>query len=183
MNAGRVEQIGTPREIYDHPASVFVAGFIGQANLWPVSVLSRQGDRCEVDLGGTPVTSGCDHPDVRADGRAVLMVRPERIAVSADRPEGDVAAVPAYVADLVFQGPVVRYDCRLDDGYPAVSHIAARRDQLPLVGDTVWISWTPEASVVLPPARIDAVVPVPDEPVDVVEAQAAALVDLPEPTS
>jgi len=183
MNEGRVEQIGTPREIYDHPASVFVAGFIGQANLWPVSVVARQGDRCEVDLGGTVVTSGCAHPDLRAGDRAVLMVRPERIAVSTDRPEGDVGAVPAFVADLVFQGPVIRYDCRLDDGYPAVSHIAARRDDLPLVGDTVWISWTPEASVVLPPAPSGVTTPIPDGPVDVVEAKAAALVDIPEPTS
>ncbi len=35
MNEGRVEQIGAPTEIYDEPATVFVAGFIGQANLWP----------------------------------------------------------------------------------------------------------------------------------------------------
>ena len=37
MNAGKVEQIGTPTEIYDRPATVFVAGFIGQANLWPAA--------------------------------------------------------------------------------------------------------------------------------------------------
>lgn len=43
MNAGLVEQIGSPREIYDSPASVFVAGFIGQANLWPATVVDRAG--------------------------------------------------------------------------------------------------------------------------------------------
>ena len=42
MNSGKVEQIGTPEEIYDHPASVFVAGFIGSANLWSGTLDSRR---------------------------------------------------------------------------------------------------------------------------------------------
>ena len=48
MNEGRVEQIGAPREIYDEPASVFVAGFIGDANLIQVEVLERSGDEATV---------------------------------------------------------------------------------------------------------------------------------------
>src|SRR3954470_16471047 len=52
MNAGRIEQLGTPEDIYHHPRSVFVAGFIGQANLWPVAVDSREGDTAMVTVGG-----------------------------------------------------------------------------------------------------------------------------------
>src|SRR4051812_32022067 len=84
MNVGHVEQIGTPREIYDHPVSVFVAGFIGQANLWPVSILERHGDRCDVVVGGSNVSSHCDRDDLMQGTGAVLMVRPERVTIGAD---------------------------------------------------------------------------------------------------
>jgi spermidine/putrescine transport system ATP-binding protein len=153
MNVGRVEQIGTPREIYDHPTSVFVAGFIGQANLWPVSILERHADRCDVRVGGSNVSSHCDRDDLTAGSDAVLMVRPERVTVGADAPAGgELASVRATVTDLVFQGPVVRYELRLPDGHRVIAHIPARRDNLPIPGDTVCASWPPEASVLLPPA-------------------------------
>ena len=181
MNVGRVEQIGTPREIYDHPASVFVAGFIGQANLWPVSILQRSSDRCTVALGGGTVVSRCDD-DLTAGQDAVLMVRPERITVDATAADGGVASVQATVTDLVFQGPVVRYELRLQDGHTVIAHIQARRDGLPIPGDTVLASWPPDATVLLPPAP-DGSSSAPDGPVDVVEAEAASLVDVVEPSS
>jgi len=89
--------------------------------------------------------------------------------------------VEATVTDLVFQGPVVRYELRLADGHGVIAHIAARRDGLPIPGDTVWAAWPPEASVLLPPAA-DGSSTSPDGPVDVIEAEAAALIDVPEPT-
>jgi spermidine/putrescine transport system ATP-binding protein len=52
MSEGRVEQIGTPEEIYQHPSSVFVAGFIGMANLLPVTVNGREGERTIATFGG-----------------------------------------------------------------------------------------------------------------------------------
>jgi spermidine/putrescine transport system ATP-binding protein len=182
MNVGRVEQIGTPREIYDQPASVFVAGFIGQANLWPVAVRDRRGNRCQVDLEGSVVVSS-DRGALRVGDDAVLMVRPERVAVSASRPDGEVAAVQATVVDLVFQGPVVRYDCRLADGHTVIAHVAARADRMPVPGDTVWASWPPEASVLLPPAPLNPTGPARNDPVDVVESDAAAYVDFANRTS
>src|SRR6185436_9719142 len=104
MNVGNVEQIGTPREIYDHPTSVFVAGFIGQANLWPVSLVERSADRSTVSLGGGNVTSACDRDDLVAGQDAVLMVRPERIGIDTAQPEAGTPSVQGTVTDLVFQG-------------------------------------------------------------------------------
>jgi spermidine/putrescine transport system ATP-binding protein len=52
MSAGRVEQVGTPEEIYHTPASVFVAGFIGDVNLLPVRVLRTSGGKVEIELAG-----------------------------------------------------------------------------------------------------------------------------------
>ena len=54
------------------------------------------------------------------------------------------------MTELVFQGPVVRYEMRLDDGSTAVAHVPARRDGLPIPGDRVEASWSDDACVLLP---------------------------------
>ena len=163
MNAGNVEQIGTPTEIYDRPASVFVAGFIGQANLWPCRRTGRANrDYVEVDVLGTTLSARPgDSPSgggIEAGGRATLMVRPERVRVSTTAPSAEVAAVPATVADLTFQGPVVRLSLTATDGSPIVAHVGSEQD-LPLLrpGDVVYVSWAPDGALVLPPGDIPTV--------------------------
>ena len=160
MNAGRVEQIGTPTDIYDRPATVFVAGFIGQANLFSAKQTARiDSDHVElVVLGGTL----CARPGdtvIQNGAPATLMVRPERVRVSLDRPAGvdggQVAAVGAKVVDLTFQGPVLRLSLAAADGSPIVAHVGAEQN-LPMLrpGDDVFVSWSPEASLVLPAGDI-----------------------------
>ena len=160
MNAGRVEQIGTPTDIYDRPATVFVAGFIGQANLFSAKQTARiDSDHVELGvLGGTL----CARPGdtvIQNGAPATLMVRPERVRVSLDRPAGvdggQVAAVGAKVVDLTFQGPVLRLSLAAADGSPIVAHVGAEQN-LPMLrpGDDVFVSWSPEASLVLPAGDI-----------------------------
>ena len=160
MNAGNVEQIGTPTEIYDRPSSVFVAGFIGQANLWHGRQTGRANrDYVEVDVLGTTLRARPGDTTIEPGGQATLMVRPERVRVSLERPAGldtgAVAAVSATVTDLVFQGPVVRLSLAGADGSGIVAHIGAEQD-LPLLrpGDQVFVCWSPDASLVLPAADI-----------------------------
>jgi spermidine/putrescine transport system ATP-binding protein len=155
MNAGNVEQIGTPTEIYDRPATVFVASFIGQANLWPGRQQRTDGGHAELSVLGTTLRARAGDTAIEAGGHATLMVRPERIRVSMDAPTGDVAAVPATVADLTFQGPVVRLLLTAPDGSTIVAHVGPEQ-ALPALrpGDTVHASWAPDASLVLPAADI-----------------------------
>jgi len=80
MNQGRVEQIGTPQEIYDRPASIFVADFIGAP---PMSFLAveaplRRGD-CSIKVDGVPVEIPQLFED-RAEGSFALGVRPENVS-------------------------------------------------------------------------------------------------------
>jgi spermidine/putrescine transport system ATP-binding protein len=159
MNAGKVEQIGTPTEIYDRPASVFVAGFIGQANLWPCRRTGRVNrDYVEVDVLGTTLTARPGDIGIETGGRATLMVRPERVRVTATAPAAEVAAVPATVADLTFQGPVLRLSLTATDGSPIVALVGSGQD-LPLLrpGDGVFVSWAPDAALVLPAGDIPTV--------------------------
>ena len=108
MNEGRVEQIGAPRDIYDAPASVFVAGFIGDANLYQVSVVACADDVATVDVAGSRLAVPSVGDAARAGDAATLMVRPERVRVFMDQPQNGNVGLACTVTDLVFQGPVVR---------------------------------------------------------------------------
>ena len=151
MNAGNVEQIGTPTEIYDRPASVLVAGFIGQANLWPGRQTGRANrDYVEVDVLGSTLRARPGDITIEPGGKATVMVRPERVRVSVGQPTGDVSAVAAKVVDLTFQGPVLRLSLEAPDGSPILAHVGTEQD-LPLLrpGDDVFVGWVPDAALVL----------------------------------
>ena len=99
LNAGRIEQIGTPDEVHDHPATPFVCGFVGEAN------------RFEGVVSGQRFTAG---PVVLAapnapDGEAVAFVRPHDLVL-------DAAGFPASVERVVIQGPLANIDASLPDG-------------------------------------------------------------------
>ena len=155
MSDGRVEQIGTPAEIYDNPASVFVAGFIGQANLWPATVTEHTAGTARVSaLGGASLCGSCEDSTLTVGSEATLMVRPERISISLAQPTsqtGGDQSVNATVSDLAFQGPIVRLALEAADGSPIIANVDPDAD-LPLLrpGDSVWASWTQSAACVLP---------------------------------
>ncbi len=94
MNVGTIEQVGTPREIYESPKTEFVAGFMGKTNVVPADVVERDGDRVTVEfdgvrLDGLKYTGGSD--------KVVLVIRPERIRV---RPSENTVSLKGKV-DLV----------------------------------------------------------------------------------
>lgn len=162
MNAGNVEQIGTPTDIYDRPASVFVAGFIGQANLWQGRQTGRANrDFVELDVLGVTLKARPGDTAIETGGAATLMVRPERVRVSVEASQpapSDATAVRATVVDLTFQGPVLRLSLAAPDGSPILAHVGAEQD-LPLLrpGDQVYACWSPEAALVLPAADIPTI--------------------------
>ena len=154
MNSGNVEQIGSPTEIYDRPSTVFVASFIGQANLWHGKQTGMSGDFADLAVLGTTLRARPGDTKIEAGGQATLMVRPERVRVSMD-PHTGVVSVPATVSDLTFQGPVLRLQLEAADGSPILAHVGPEQD-LPMLrpGDQVHVGWLPEASLVLPAADI-----------------------------
>lgn len=178
MNQGHVEQIGTPTEIYDRPATVFVAGFIGQANLWNGRHAGHSNPDpsnrgfVEIAVLGTTVRARPGATTIEPGGHVTLMVRPERVRVSpasaADTDHGTGTAaeaeqptsvrarsVQAKVADLTFMGPVLRLSLIATDGASVVAHVGPEQD-LPMLrpGDDVFVTWPPDAALVLPAADI-----------------------------
>ncbi len=136
MNEGRVEQIGTPEEIYHQPASVFVAGFIGMANLLPATVESCSADRAVAQLADGTTVDASAVDGLQAGDPATFMIRPERMHLRV----GDAAGLEAEVVDLVFQGPLIRVELQLDDQTPLVAHVGPD-EELPFLrpGDRVQV--------------------------------------------
>jgi spermidine/putrescine transport system ATP-binding protein len=153
MNEGRVEQIGTPQEIYHSPTSVFVANFIGVANLIPAIVQDASGGAANVLVSGShcvPVPRG--EVAVRPGSAATVMVRPERLRLSPSSAEASGLAVT--VEHAVFQGPVVRCTMRASDGTELVAHVGPEHPLPPLhPGLGLRVAWDYEAARLLPPSE------------------------------
>jgi spermidine/putrescine transport system ATP-binding protein len=149
MSDGRVEQIGTPQEIYNSPASLFVAGFIGSANLLPGEVVSTDGDGTVVALNsGSKIRTRASEP--RENGRPVsVMLRPERLTASVDA-LADGRSIEGTVADVVFQGPTARLTVHLADDSEVIANVPTGAD-LPSVqpGSTIHLSWSSGAAYLL----------------------------------
>jgi spermidine/putrescine transport system ATP-binding protein len=152
MNEGRVEQIGVPQAIYHSPTSVFVANFIGVANLIPALVQQVNASDATVVVAGTqgvPVRAGGQPLPPRS--AATVMVRPERLRLTVSPPPAGVG-LPVTVEHAVFQGPVVRCTMRAADGTRIVAHIGPEQS-LPALdaGLRLWVSWDQDAARLLPP--------------------------------
>ena len=150
MRGGRLEQVGTPEEIYSRPASRFVASFIGASNFLRGSVEGRTGDRLRVRLasGGQVLVPWSD--DGRKD--VLVSVRPE--AVSLDALDDGTPAVDggttAIVQQIVYKGQTTHVHMRLDDGEPFVAFLPNRLGEKAgsafMAGDRIRASWSPQSN-------------------------------------
>ena len=117
LNDGRIEQVGTPAEIYGAPATTFVAGFIGSANILDVDVVeSRAGGDTVCRFGGHTLVAKADR-EFDA-GPAAVVIRPERIELrAADTPSGSGDVVlDGVVEDVVFHGATTHVRVRVAGG-------------------------------------------------------------------
>ena len=120
MDAGRIHQVGTPTEIYEQPASRFVADFIGEANLLEVTVTGGEGHRTEVALasGDRLMCPSVDGQRPAAGTSAAIAIRPQRVVVA---PVGELdgtehALVRGELRELKFLGDSTQGTVRLADG-------------------------------------------------------------------
>jgi ABC-type Fe3+/spermidine/putrescine transport system ATPase subunit len=118
MRAGRVEQIATPRAIYDQPVTPFVASFVGITNLIEGVVRSHEGDVMEVACGGGVVRVRGGQGN--AGDRVVLSLRPEALRLQrANEPlPAGWAALAGQLGEIEYLGPVTRFTVTLADGTP-----------------------------------------------------------------
>jgi spermidine/putrescine transport system ATP-binding protein len=149
MDRGQLEQVGAPQDVYEFPATKFVAGFLGASNLLDGDIEGADGDRAKVRLAvGSTISLPADRlPSHR--GAVEVGVRPEKLHIAkagesnADRGEN---AIDATVTVSTYTGVSTAYECRAADGSIVVVYVqnlgnAAR----PIgAGARVHISWDPE---------------------------------------
>jgi len=142
FNAGRIEQVGTPMDLYERPATRFVAGFIGETNFFPGTVAEAGGgpcraDVCRVDVSGALL--GATLPGAAVPGASVVVaVRPERIRLHAGS-EG-TAGLPGTVLDSIYLGHAWRLVIGLADGRDCQA--LRQADAAPIApGQPVALSW------------------------------------------
>ena len=156
MNAGKIVQIGTPRQVYEEPADTYVADFLGAANLMEISVESA---------GRAPRSGTSRWPRTRCEagltGAAHAVIRPERVRIEAHGSAGD-NRVPAMVERVVFLGSATQVMLRLAPGVPLQALVQNDGEHPDLAqGTPVHAYLPPDALRVLAGAR--GVVPAPAE--------------------
>jgi spermidine/putrescine transport system ATP-binding protein len=145
MNNGLVEQIAGPEEVYERPASAFVAGFIGVSNLLPGEVVAGNGSGPAVKLDSGAVLPLAGSTDLELGERCQAIVRPEKLSVNS---EGGSAGVTGMLESSVYVGTATQLIVRMKDGASLTALVPnvdeGARQRLPSPGEEVRLSWAPE---------------------------------------
>jgi putrescine transport system ATP-binding protein len=154
MREGQIAQIGTPSEIYEYPASRFVAEFVGEVNLIEARFASVNGTTMRVRAPALGIEIVTDRPVPALPGEPLwVAVRPEKMSIAKTPPaETGYNCVEGEVFDIEYLGDVSVYHVRLDNGLflRATEANKLRLIERPITWeDRVWLSWGPDASVVL----------------------------------
>jgi putrescine transport system ATP-binding protein len=157
MNHGEIVQVGTPGDIYEYPISRFVADFVGSVNMFEGSLIEDEPDYVRVaskELGGNfYVNHGVSAPP---DATVWVALRPEKIVISRDPPEGDDQdnRVRGVVKEIAYLGDVSVYLVKLESGRmvritrPNMRRQSAAFDRITWDED-VWLSWDGSSPVVV----------------------------------
>jgi spermidine/putrescine transport system ATP-binding protein len=148
MSRGRIEQVGPPEDLYDRPATAFVADFIGTTNLLSGAIEAvaddvaivrlDSGDRCRIA------------PEGRHAGQAVqISIRPEAISLDADPEEvADATRMRATIEQVAYLGAAVQYQIRTTGGL-AMTVLAGKAGPRFESGQSVRLAWLPAEALVI----------------------------------
>ncbi len=142
MNGGIAEQVGTPFEVYNRPATKFVANFVGTLNTFDAKVENASEGR--ISLGGVQVALGAPVP---AGATVSIALRPE--AVQLGRAAGREVVLPAVIEDVHFMGSVIRVRARAAGASVALDTFNRADSPPPAVGSAAEISLSARDVIVL----------------------------------
>jgi spermidine/putrescine transport system ATP-binding protein len=156
MNAGLIEQMGEPKELYEHPRTTFVANFLGQSNLIKAKVNGTDGDQIRAEIEGStlrvPRDRAADDAAVRS-GSVWVGIRPEKVFLAAggtETSDGSNVLRRGRVTDVSFIGVSTQYLVRMPWGQELMvfeQNTGAREDFR--VGDEVDLHWLPDHTFLL----------------------------------
>ena len=146
MRSGRIEQIAKPSELYERPATEFVAQFVGLANIFEGTLSQTSNGTAHVCLDdGAELQALVSHPS-KAGGRVKVLVRPENVRITTNNPPAGCNRLRGIVRDTVFSGALI-------DSFISCGAHTVRLQQLggrrPALGEDVHVTFAPEHTVVL----------------------------------
>ena len=151
MSEGRFLQVGSPAEIYETPATRFVADFIGNVNLMDGKVTVDEPDHVVIDCPDCRHYVG--HGITGTLGMPVsVALRPEKIVLQRDKPASEFNAVAGTIQELSYFGATTVYRVKLAGGQVlavSMANTERQRDDQFQRGDAIWATWSPQAHVVL----------------------------------
>lgn len=147
LNAGRIVQVGSPEDLYNKPATRFVADFLGEANFLDGTLA---GDIVQTPAGD--IRYGfCN--ELGGGKEVTCCIRPERIRITAlDAASGDENSLAASVVANTYLGEIRQFTCRLDDADESIWRVSTLAHEAPAVseGDRVALRFAPAHCVVVP---------------------------------
>ena len=139
LHQGRIRQLDSPRNVYERPASRFVAEFVGES-----AFLRVEGDGAGYLFAGEKLTLHAEQT-----GRRLLMLRPERLQILDGAASGDANVLRGVVAALAYQGESILLHVELADGTTVPVRSSSARS-VPLLGETVMLALAPDDAFLLP---------------------------------
>ena len=148
MNVGHIEQTGAPQEIYEHPGTEFVAGFIGDSNLLEGVVESSTESDSMINVCGASVAVAAN--GLKPGDPVRLMIRPEKIRLLASDNGG---FLPGRIESAIYQGDSTQWKVSMANGQLLTvreqnSHPSGGLETR--IGQTVMLNWEPNSAVLLP---------------------------------
>ncbi|MGE5337610.1 MAG: ABC transporter ATP-binding protein [Gemmatimonadota bacterium] len=152
FHAGRIQQIADPQTIYEQPANLFVASFIGENNRIAGDVVAIDGDgACVAEVAGGVRLRGRTTAACAVPARAMVSVRPERVAVSAPAdPPGEFNALAGLVEETIFLGSHVRVRLKSAAGELVATMPIQQAAGIPSAGAPAMALWPAASTVVFP---------------------------------
>lgn len=159
MNAGHLEQVGAPAELYDHPATTFVANFLGQSNLLPLEGFSDPGgdhvtahahgiglvvERAQLPAG-TVLSAG------EPSGTSLQIgIRPEKLRILGPNDPPSANRLPGVVTDASFNGVATTYLVRMEWGQELTVTRPNDGSKRAALDDRVTLAWDPHQAFLVP---------------------------------
>lgn len=147
MNAGRFEQIGTPKELYNQPGSGFVAGFVGDTNRWAGRVTGVSGDEARIALDQGPEIIARPGATLAAGSRAEVFIRPETLSLA---PIEGANQVSGTIDSLLFNGANSRILLRSGERLIEIAQGVMDATTPVARGDSVTASFRPTHALAFP---------------------------------
>ncbi len=147
LRDGRIEQLGTPLELYENPATIFVANFLGKSNFLPARVTGGDGSAMTYTVGDSEFQLTRDRvPNL--DGEISIALRPERLSLHGATDAAPVNRIPGEITKVSYYGQLYEVIVKTESaGNLMVT--ANIGDEQPRTGDRVWVGWESDSGMPL----------------------------------